>query len=292
MEPFSFLSSFLLFVSVFFLLAVSFLSLFIIFIFSHFIANLNGSLVLNNLVPVAACMTGIRSTSLVEFLSLLQIECFGEQYMKEDNLDVLAEITSTKWENEMTSRCEAINAKGVFDASFDEQHSRPQRFTYGHAPFATCTVMDGDGRILNMSHVDAEAVGKSDHTTKTGSKCKSKAKIAHCNSFTYLRDNFTAELRHLTSDQSADGKSDAEKLLREKWPNFTMNFDLWHKTYPMTANWKKFVNQRTRKRGPFKFPRLQALWDSNRLCAHTFKKWWVNCSEVCLFARLFVCLFI
>lgn len=227
-------------------------------------------------------MTGIRTSSLVEFLSLLQIDTFGEQFMKEDSVDVLAEITEKKWETDMTAIRDEINKKPFFDASFDEQHSRPQRFTYGHAPFATCTIMEGDGRILNMSHVDAEAVKNSTYVTKAGSKCKSKAKVAHCKSFEYIRDNITVPLRHLTSDQSADGKSDAEALLRAKWPTFTMNFDLWHKTYPMTANWKKFVTQRTRKRGPLKYPRLQALWESKRLNAYTFKKWWINCSEVCI----------
>jgi hypothetical protein len=226
-------------------------------------------------------MTGVRTSSLVEFLALLQIDTFGEQYMKEDSVDVLAEITNKKWERDMTAIRDEINKKPFFDASFDEQHSRPQRFTYGHAPFATCTIMEGAGRIINMSHVDSEAVKNSTHVTKAGSKCKSKAKVAHCKSFEYLRDNITVPLRHMTSDQSADGKSDAEKLLRAKWPEFTMNFDLWHKTYPMTANWKKFVTQRTRARGPFKYPRLQQLWESKRLNAFTFKKWWINCSQVC-----------
>lgn len=63
-------------------------------------------------------MTGLRSTSLIEFLSLLQIDSFGEQWMKEDSLDVLAEITEKKWEAEMTAIREEINAKDHFDASF------------------------------------------------------------------------------------------------------------------------------------------------------------------------------
>lgn len=222
---------------------------------------------------------------MVEFLSLLQIDCFGEQYMKEDSLNLLADVTAEKWEEEMVRVRTEVNNKGQhFDASFDEQHSRPQRFTYGHAPFATCTIMEGGGEILNMSHVDPEAMKTATFVTKTGTKCKSKAKVAHNNAFVFLRDNMTANLRHLTSDQSADGKSDAELILRAKWPEFTMNFDLWHKVYPMTANWKKFVTQRTRKRGPLKYPRLHELWEANKLCAHVFKKWWVNCSEVQLIA--------
>jgi hypothetical protein len=249
--------------------------------FLMWVGNANGSLQLNSLLPIAASLTGIRSTSLLEFLALLQIDSFTEQWMKEDSIDLLADITEQKWATEMATIREEINQKEFFDASFDEQHSRPQRFTYGHAPFATCTIMDGDGRIINMSHVDSEAVNKTTHVTKAGEKCKSKAKVAHCNSFTYLRANFTSRLRHLTSDQSADGKSDAEAILRAKWPGYTMNFDLWHKTYPMTANWKKFVTQRTRRRGPFKYPRLHALWESKQLGAHSFKKWWINCSEVC-----------
>lgn len=236
---------------------------------------------LNSLVPVAASLTGIRTSALLEFLGLLQIACFGEQYMKEDSLNVLADVTAERWEEEMVSVRTEVNKSPHFDASFDEQYCRPQRFTYGHAPFATCTIMEEGGKILNMSHVDQAAMEESTLVTKAGTKCKSKAKVAHSNCFTFLRDNMTSTLRHLTSDQSSDAKSDAEAILREKWPNFTMNFDLWHKIYPMTAAWKKFVSTRIRKRGPRKYPRLQQLWESNQLGAHTFKKWWINCSETC-----------
>ena len=241
----------------------------------------NGALKLNSLVPVAASMSGIRTSSLLEFLGLLQIACFGEQYMKEDSLNLLADVAAERWDEEMREMRTEVNRHETFDASFDEQHSRPQRFTYGHAPFATCTIMEGEGKIINMSHVDKEVMEASTLVTKAGTKCKSKAKVAHSISFAYLRDNMTAKLRHLTSDQSADGKSDAELILRAKWPNFTMNFDLWHKIYPMTADFKKFVTTRTRKRGPLKYPRLHALWESKQLGAHTFKKWWINCSETC-----------
>jgi hypothetical protein len=113
-----------------------------------------------------------------------------------------------------------------------------------------------------------------------------------------MRDNLTANLRHLTADQSADGKSDAEQYLRDKWydhcglfiftlfylvirQDFTMNADLWHKVYPMTKDWKVFVNQRQYARGPLKYPFLQKLWKENKFPAHFFKSWWVNVSEVC-----------
>lgn len=81
------------------------------------------------------------------------------------------------------------------------------------------------------------------------------------------------------SDQSADGAADAEKILRAKWPNFTMNYDLWHKIYPFTAAWKTFVSTRTHKRGPLKYPKLNELNNSNKLTANNFKKWWIHCSE-------------
>lgn len=225
-------------------------------------------------------MTGIRLTSLCEFLSILQIDHQTTQYMKENTLDLLAEITREKWDEEVRLVCDDLNSRDYFDASFDEQHSRPQRFTYGHAPYATSTLLDGAGRIIHLSHVDSEMVKSSEIQTKANKKCKSKAKIAHTYGFIYLRDNFTTPLRFLTADQSADGKSDAEAILRDKWPKFIMNFDLWHKTYPMTADWKKFVNIRTRKYGPYKYPFLQGLWSKDLLNAYTFKKWWINCSNV------------
>ena len=65
----------------------------------------------------------------------------------------------------------------------------------------------------------------------------------------------------LTCDQSADGKSDAEKILREKYPKFQLNFDVWHKVYPFTKNWKLFVNKRVKKRGELKYPWLKHLHD-------------------------------
>lgn len=60
-----------------------------------------------------------------------------------------------------------------------------------------------------------------------------------------------------------------------------MNADLWHKVYPMTKDWKVFVNQRQYSRGPFKYPFLQKLWQDGKFPAHFFKSWWINVSEVC-----------
>lgn len=38
--------------------------------------------VVNAKIPAAAAMNGIRQPSLINFLSLLEIDCFGQQYMK------------------------------------------------------------------------------------------------------------------------------------------------------------------------------------------------------------------
>ena len=72
-------------------------------------------------------------------------------------------------------------------------------------------------------------------------------------------------LLSLTCDQSADGKADAELVLRATNPNFVINFDLWHKVYPMTKHWKSFLNKRIRKRGPFKYPWLKEMNDLGKL---------------------------
>ena len=61
-----------------------------------------------------------------------------------------------------------------------------------------------------------------------------------------------------------------------------MNFDLWHKVYPMTGAWNTFVHQRTRMRGPYKYPWFIELFNADRLPAHSFKRWWINCSHVYL----------
>jgi len=84
----------------------------------------------------------------------------------------------------------------------------------------------------------------------------------------------------MTCDQSADGKADAEMVLRAKYPNFVVNFDLWHKCYPMTKHWKLFVNRRVKKRGSVKYPCLKELHDADVLPAYKFKKHWYYCSEV------------
>jgi hypothetical protein len=63
------------------------------------------------------------------------------------------------------------------------------RFTYGAAPYATCTVMNENGEILNLSHVDKEVLASSTLLTKAGTKAKSKGKVAHYDSFVYLRDH-------------------------------------------------------------------------------------------------------
>lgn len=174
-----------------------------------------------------------------------------------------------------------MNADASFDCSFDEQHSRPQRFTYGHAPYATCTLMNQQQLVFHMAHVDEDVMKKSIFVTKAGTACKSKAKVAHMQAFDWLKTNLDSELRHLCADQSETGHADAEAMLRTKWPNFTMSFDLWHKVYPFTAAWKKFINTRFGKRGAFKYPWLRARNDSGDVTANKLKSWWINCSETC-----------
>lgn len=65
------------------------------------------------------------------------------------------------------------------------------RFTYGAAPYATCTLMDINGEIIYMAHVDDKALAATTLVTKGGTQVKSKGKVAHCKAFEYLRDNLT-----------------------------------------------------------------------------------------------------
>lgn len=201
---------------------------------------------------------------------------------------MLAEVTKEQWAKQEKEQLGLINAAKEFDLAFDEQHSRPQRFTYGAAPYSTCTLMNGEGVIIRMDHVDEKATEATEHTTKAGSKCKSKAKLAHLASFEYIRDHVSkkAKLRYLTCDQASDGRADAEKILRKKFPGYEQCFDLWHKVYPMTRAWKTFVGQRlSRKRQDWKYPWLKTVHDADLMPAHAFKRWWVNCSHVWFFSR-------
>lgn len=201
---------------------------------------------------------------------------------------MLAEVTKDQWAKQEKEQLDEINASVEFDLAFDEQHSRPQRFTYGAAPYSTCTLMNGEGVIIRLDHVDEKATEATTHTTKAGNKCKSKAKIAHIASFEYIRDNVVGtkkrrpKLRYLTCDQASDGRADAEKILREKFPEYEQCFDLWHKVYPMTKAWKTFVSQRlSRKKHDWLYPWLKTVHDADLMPAHAFKRWWVNCSYVC-----------
>lgn len=132
---------------------------------------------LNMKLPCAAVLSGIRPTSTENFLELMNIESQSRQYVKESCLNVLAETTNSMWEAEMEKRKNIINSSKTFDASFDEQWIRPQRFTSGQARLCTNTVVDNEGHILVMSHVDEEILAKSDFVCKAGTKVKSKAKV-------------------------------------------------------------------------------------------------------------------
>jgi hypothetical protein len=146
--------------------------------------------------------------------------------------------------------------------------------------------MTGDGVIIRLDHVDEKGKDETEHKTKAGTQCKSKAKIAHLASFEYLRDNVGTDdhqprLRYLTCDQASDGRADAEDILREKFPDYEQCFDLWHKVYPMTKAWKTFVSTRnSKKKHDYKYPWLKKLHDEDSLAAYSFKSWWVNCSHV------------
>jgi hypothetical protein len=138
------------------------------------------------LLPCAAVLSGIRPSSTENFLDLMNIGSQSRQFVKENCLDALAEVTSELWESEMKKRRDIINAGKIFDASFDEQHIRPQRFTSGHAKLCTNTVMDGNGNIIVMSHVDEKILAESNFLCKTGTKVKSKAKVIISSILSYL----------------------------------------------------------------------------------------------------------
>ena len=90
----------------------------------------------------------------------------------------------------MKSQLTKINMEtDGLDCCSDEQYSRPQKNNYGAAPYATNTVMNGQGVIINMTHVSKETVKNSTLKTQTGSVVKSLGKVGHCLSFEYLRDN-------------------------------------------------------------------------------------------------------
>jgi hypothetical protein len=132
-------------------------------------------------------------------------------------LDPLAAITEELWDKTSTEIIGEMNLEEHFECSFDEQHSRPQRFVYGAAPYATCTLMNQNQMVFHMSHVDKEEMKITTATTKAGKQCKAKAKVAHMNAFNFMKSNLTAKLLHLCADQSADGSSDAERILRNHW---------------------------------------------------------------------------
>jgi hypothetical protein len=48
--------------------------------------------------------------------------------------------------------------------------------------------MNEKGEIVNLSHVDKAALETSTLMTKSGTKAKSKGKVAHYDAFVYLRD--------------------------------------------------------------------------------------------------------
>lgn len=206
---------------------------------------------------------------------------------------MLAGVTEDQWVEEEKEQLDLLNDQEQFDLAFDEQHSRPQRFTYGCAPFSTCTLMTGEGVIVRMDHVDETTAEETRYTTKSGSKCKSKAKLAHLASFEYIRDYVGTEanrpkLRYLTCDQASDGRADAELILRAKFPEYEQCFDLWHKVYPMTRAWRNFVGKRrSRKKHDWMYPWLKTVHDADLFPAHVFKSWWVNCSHVRTAMQLF-----
>jgi hypothetical protein len=55
----------------------------------------------------------------------------------------------------------------------DEMHSRPQRFTYGPAPYASSVVMNQSPpyQILAFTHADDEKMKKTTEVTKAGLSC-------------------------------------------------------------------------------------------------------------------------
>lgn len=49
--------------------------------------NKTSEFVVNARIPAAAAMNGIRQPSLISFLSLLHVDCYGQQYMKGNSLN-------------------------------------------------------------------------------------------------------------------------------------------------------------------------------------------------------------
>ena len=152
-----------------------------------------------------------------------------------------------RWRKYLASMKQKVLTDGEYRAQSDEQHSRPQRFTYGCAPYASAVVMNQSPpyQIYAFTHVDNEATSTTNEVTKAGvlfccgisfvltylgTQVKSKAKLTHVTAFKQLVSDYgDAKLVSLTVDQSTDATFDVEAILRPKWPKLIVNYSLWHK---------------------------------------------------------------
>lgn len=200
--------------------------------------------------------------------------------MKKHSLDRLVTLTQLRWEKYVRSMRRQL-VDSTLDVQADEQHSRPQRFTYGHAPFTSAVVMNSAAphQILAFEHVDNSVIENTTEKTQAGTPVKSKAKLSHILAFKSMLSYGRVTLRSIAVDQAADAITDIESILRPQWNDLKINFSLWHKTYPIHNKWKIFVSQRVKKRGHFKYPKLHELVESNQFPSSKWKNHFIQCSN-------------
>lgn len=122
-------------------------------------------------------------------MALLNIDSHTEKYMKKHSLDRLVTLTQLRfvltsliyhpsltfalfmirWEKYVRSMRRQL-VDSTLDVQADEQHSRPQRFTYGHAPFTSAVVMNSAAphQILAFEHVDNSVIENTTEKTQAG----------------------------------------------------------------------------------------------------------------------------
>lgn len=135
---------------------------------------------------------------------------------------------------------------------FDEQHSRPQ--CHGsQAPYATCTFIDQESRkIIVQGHADkniCKNVG-----------CLSKEKASRNCGMYHLMERVN-RIKAFVSDESS-GAAKSITTFKAHFPQHRAvehYYDVWHKQRKLGTAFIKLQNERLKKYGDWKYPRLRNI---------------------------------
>ena len=164
---------------------------------------------INKSIVISSELNGLDFSQLSGFCQMLNIPIFSHQTY-DNTIKEISFIVEKILDQELSDTLEDENSENSLQIQIDGQYSRPQRFTYGIAPFCTSTAINTkNGLITSIAHINSEMEDEDN-------SIKSKSKISQRMVLRNLKKKISTNLIDITIDNSTSSKRDIDLILKKK----------------------------------------------------------------------------